>query len=131
MKNSYGFDILSRDMLILGVILGIIALGFFGTVGGLILCFASTLVVAVTLYRTLSSDIEKRSSELCGYEKVSSSVRDFFKRIFARSKNNLRSHKNYKYFHCPNCKQRLRVPKGKGKIRVTCAKCGTQFEKRT
>lgn len=118
-------------MLILGVILGIIALGFFGTVGGLILCFTSTLVVAVTLYRTLSADIEKRSSELCGYEKVSGSVKNFFKKIFTGSKNSMRSHRDYRYFHCPNCKQRLRVPRGKGKVRVTCAKCGTQFEKRT
>ena len=35
--------------------------------------------------------------------------------------------KNYKYFKCKNCKAQLRVPKGKGKINVTCPKCKTKF----
>ena len=36
-----------------------------------------------------------------------------------------------KVFKCPKCKQKLRVPKGKGKIMITCTYCGNKFEKRT
>ena len=36
--------------------------------------------------------------------------------------------RQYKYFLCPQCAQRLRVPRGKGKIRVTCTHCGNVFE---
>jgi hypothetical protein len=36
-----------------------------------------------------------------------------------------------RYFKCPKCKSRLRVPKGKGRISITCPVCHTQFIKRT
>jgi predicted RNA-binding Zn-ribbon protein involved in translation (DUF1610 family) len=38
--------------------------------------------------------------------------------------------KDHKYYGCPSCGQKVRVPKGAGKIRVTCPKCGTKFEKK-
>ena len=36
--------------------------------------------------------------------------------------------KHYKYLICPQCTQRLRVPRGKGRLRVTCTRCGNKFE---
>ncbi len=36
--------------------------------------------------------------------------------------------RKYKYFSCTQCAQRLRVPRGKGKLRITCTRCGNQFE---
>ena len=39
--------------------------------------------------------------------------------------------KNYRVFVCPTCKQKLRVPRGKGKISITCPKCATSFIKKT
>ena len=124
MKNSYGFDRLSRDMLMLAVALGIIGLAFFGSISG----FALT---ALMLFRTLSANGNKRANELRGYERVSASIGSFFAKLFNRIKNFFKRHKQYRYFTCPKCRQRLRAPRGKGKIRVTCSKCGTQFEKRT
>ena len=41
-----------------------------------------------------------------------------------------RDRKNYVYFKCPTCKQLLRAPKGRGKIRVTCSRCTSKFEKK-
>ena len=35
--------------------------------------------------------------------------------------------KIYKYFSCPQCKQKVRVPRGKGKICITCPKCRMEF----
>ena len=39
--------------------------------------------------------------------------------------------KIYRYFVCPHCSQKVRVPRGKGKIEITCPKCRTSFIKRT
>ena len=39
--------------------------------------------------------------------------------------------KTYRYFVCPHCSQKVRVPRGKGKIEITCPKCRTSFIKRT
>ena len=37
----------------------------------------------------------------------------------------------FRYFSCPRCKQQIRVPKSRGRISITCPKCGTQFIKKT
>lgn len=39
--------------------------------------------------------------------------------------------KTHKFYRCPQCKQQLRVPKGKGRISITCRNCGEHFEKKT
>ena len=39
--------------------------------------------------------------------------------------------KIYRIFYCPTCKQKIRAPKGKGKIQITCPKCKTEFIRRT
>lgn len=131
MKDSYGFDKLSRDLLFLAVILNIFAIAFFGSTAGLILCFISTLISALMLYRILSQNISRRSGELRIYETILGSIRSFFQKLFNRSRNDVKKHSSYKYFRCPNCRQKLRAPRGKGKIRVTCSNCGTQFQKKT
>lgn len=39
--------------------------------------------------------------------------------------------RQYKIFRCPSCGIKLRVPRGKGKIKVTCRQCGATFEKKS
>ncbi len=43
----------------------------------------------------------------------------------------LQSGKNYCYFKCPHCGQKVRVPRGRGKIEITCPACRQTFVKRT
>ena len=45
--------------------------------------------------------------------------------------NKLRDIKTHRYFHCPNCKNTLRVPKGKGEITITCPVCKHKFDRKT
>ena len=47
--------------------------------------------------------------------------------LWDRWKSQWREYRTYRYLICPQCSQRLRVPRGKGKIRVTCTKCRNQF----
>ena len=35
----------------------------------------------------------------------------------------------YHYYRCPQCRQKLRVPRGRGRIQISCPRCGTQFIK--
>ena len=44
-----------------------------------------------------------------------------------------RSHdrKLYHYYRCPKCRQKLRVPRGRGRIQISCPRCGTQFIKKS
>jgi ribosomal protein L37AE/L43A len=39
--------------------------------------------------------------------------------------------KDYKFFTCPSCKTTLRVPRGHGKIKIVCRKCGSSFERKS
>ncbi|MFQ9801953.1 MAG: hypothetical protein ACLR23_27045 [Clostridia bacterium] len=51
-------------------------------------------------------------------------------RMVSQAKNRFRDRKTHRYFKCPSCKQSLRVPKGKGKISITCPKCKTGLSRR-
>ena len=48
-----------------------------------------------------------------------------------RLRRTIRRDKEHVYFKCPSCGQQLRVPRGKGKITVTCRGCGASFEEKS
>ena len=48
-----------------------------------------------------------------------------------RGKNKILQLRHYKFFRCAGCKSKLRVARGKGKIQVTCPRCGLRFRKRS
>ncbi len=39
--------------------------------------------------------------------------------------------REHRYFTCPKCRQTVRVPRGKGKIAISCPKCREKFIKKT
>ena len=88
------------------------------------------LAVAVLVYsyvRVFSKNLEKRRRENGRYLQLKYKVTNGFKNWWERQKQR----KDYCFFRCPSCKAMLRVPRGKGKIRVTCRKCGNAFERHT
>ena len=89
-----------------------------------------TLSMALFLYvmfRMLSRNIYRRQQE------NGADLRERYK--ITSWWNGLRDRwaqrKDYKFFKCPSCHTRLRVPKGKGKLNIVCRKCGTSFQRRT
>ncbi len=71
------------------------------------------------LFRFLSRNIPKRREE-----------NEKFCNFFIRLKKRW-TDKEHRYFKCPQCRQTVRVPRGKGTIKIRCPKCGNQFEKKS
>jgi ribosomal protein L37AE/L43A len=73
-----------------------------------------------------SRNLEKRHAENAAFLKLwngmISGIRQFF--------NRLKNMKKYKYFKCPECKSRLRLPRGVGEVTVTCGKCHHPFKQK-
>lgn len=86
--------------------------------------------IAVAAWRMLSRNVAKRRTE---NERFLSFFRSFRSdpQKEAEKKKRKEELKTHAYFKCPECKKELRVPRGKGKIRITCPHCGHQFIKKT
>lgn len=78
-------------------------------------------------FRILSKNISKRQDENRAFLKIISPITSFFKLTSRKFKDR----KYYKYLSCPKCGTNLRVPKGKGKIKVRCKHCQHVFEARS
>ena len=78
-------------------------------------------------FRIMSRNISKRYYENQQYMRATAGIRSKIKSMIAR----FNQRKVYKYFTCPECKQKVRVPRGRGKIAIYCPKCRTDFIKRS
>ena len=148
-QQQRGLDELNRAMMITALILTILGM-FFAQLGGWVRFIFTGLAAALLILMVLrmtSKNTAKRYQENMKYLTVVTAVKDWFRRTFRKNASGgytagtraKRAHKNpswsemrqYKYFICPQCAQRLRVPRGKGRIRVTCTNCGNVFETRS
>lgn len=121
--GRYGIDHLYKALLLLSIVISII---------GMLTDFEllNTIALAILIYavyRVLSRDTAKRARENAAFLNWYNTLRN----KMSNKKNHLNDMKTHKFLKCPQCRQTLRVPKGKGKIRITCPKCNTKFETRT
>ena len=86
---------------------------------------ASVLYV-LALFRMLSRNFARRRAENAKFMVVAGPVIRWVK-----LRRTIHRDKEHRYFKCPNCGQQLRVPRGKGKITITCRNCGVSFEEKT
>ena len=92
-----------------------------------IIGFISTVLLLLTLLRIFSRNLQKRRAENAKFlEKVWWPL----KRKFGQAKQQAQD-KDHKYFTCPNCAAVCRVPRGKGKIVITCPRCRTKIQGKT
>lgn len=122
MAGRHGADEFSLAMLIAGIALSIIgSLTHFG-----LLSLLSLALYIYALFRMFSTNHEKRYAENQKYLSIvhgsSGSVRQFFVRL-----KNIRK---YKYFKCPQCHSRLRLPRKVGEVTVTCGNCHHAFKQK-
>ena len=84
---------------------------------------AVLILLGYIYFRMFSKNLTKRREENGKYLRVRYSIQAGLK--FRREKWVQR--KDYKFFTCPSCKTPLRVPRGHGKIKIVCRKCGNSF----
>lgn len=87
----------------------------------------ATALLLITLFRLFSKNVYARRKENMAFLSFLYKL----KVPFYKLKRHHDQKRIYKFYKCPSCKQELRVPKGKGNIKITCPKCKTVFEKRT
>jgi hypothetical protein len=115
-----GFDDLAKLCFIASIVLFLIY-GFlpYG-IAKLIFSLLTYGLMGYSYFRILSKNVYKRVAEnkkYLGFINI--------------SKSRWNQRKTHKFYRCPKCKTWLRVPKGRGKITITCVKCSTKFDKRT
>lgn len=123
MSGRYGTDDFSK--FILGASLVLMVLNLF-----LRFRFLNTVILLLLIYvyfRMFSKNIQKRYQENVKYLQAKERVAS----VFQKEKRIAQDRKTHHIYKCPNCKQKIRIPKGKGKICVTCPKCGTEFMKKS
>ncbi len=123
MQGRYGVDSLSRFLS--AVLLVFIVLGLFVRIP---LSGPITLVVLIVLYwRMFSRNIPGRYAENQKFLQI----RDKFMGFFSNFGSNLSQMKDYHIYKCPQCSQKIRIPRGKGHIMVRCPRCGFEFHKKS
>ncbi len=123
MAGRYGVDYLGRFT----IIAGLIALLLAGWTRSSLFNLLAWILIIYSYYRMFSRNVYKRTQENQWYLNKTYKIRSFF----ARQKNMMAQRKNYHIYKCPTCKQKIRIPRGKGKIEIRCPKCSTTFIKKS
>ena len=123
MAGRYGADQLSRFLSWLALALIVLNLFLRSTV----LWVLGIAALVVCYVRMFSKNFEKRRRENERYLQLKNKLTGAFRNW----KDRQSQRRDYVFFRCPSCHAMLRVPRGKGKIRVTCRKCGNAFERKT
>ncbi|MFV0393443.1 MAG: hypothetical protein ACK5LC_03460 [Coprobacillaceae bacterium] len=122
MQGRYGVDDLNKTLMVLCIIAFVVNI----FIPGSVLTIIGYVFWFLAIFRMFSRQVYKRNQE-----------NEKFLQLFApitRMKtlhNKRKQDPNNKYYRCSSCHQIVRLPKGRGKIVVTCPKCKHQFEKRT
>ena len=85
------------------------------------------VLLGISYFRMLSYNREKRYAENIAYYRATQQVRTKMNQW----KKRFSQRRYYHYYRCPRCRQQLRVPRGRGKIEITCPKCRAQFVKKS
>ena len=123
MYGHNGVDSLGKFVLVISIIVMLLA----GWTDSLILSYLSWIGIIYLYFRMFSRNIYKRSSENQWYLNKTYKIRTFF----YRQKNLLLQRKTHHIYKCPTCRQKIRVPRGKGRIEIRCPKCNTRFIKKS
>ena len=123
MTGRYGPDHLNVAMIVVSLVFALLHI----ITGFMPLSYVSYTVLALVLFRMMSRNIYRRRAENDKFIRYWWPVKTKLSRIFSR----IRQRRTYKFIKCRGCKNILRVPRGKGKIQITCPGCGERFIKKT
>ena len=122
MQGRYGVDQYSRFLMIVAMILMV-----FSILGANFCYLLAIILMVYVYYRMFSKQTYKRAGENQKYLQYEWKVKCWF----GKKKNAFKQLKTHHIYKCPQCKQKIRVPRGRGKIAITCRKCGHEFIKKS
>ena len=123
MYGRYGLDSLSKMLVVCALVIDLIS----ALANSIVISVIALVPFIVAVLRILSKNKAKRVKENYRYLSYTQQIRKNARKLKQRIME-LRTHKYYK---CPSCKTKLRVPRGKGKIEIRCPKCGRTFIKKS
>ena len=123
MQGRYGADQMGQMLSAVSMVFLILSL-FSRNQGWFLL---AVIGIVYNYFRMFSKNISKRYAENQKYLTMTAGIR----RKIASRKSQLAQRKIYHIYRCPGCKQKIRVPRGRGKIEIRCPKCNTRFVKKS
>lgn len=126
MAGRNGSDNLTRFLSVLICILLVLSMLVEG-VFSRIMWFLALIGIVYVYYRMFSRDLTKRRAENAKYLRATRALRG----EMSGQRERWSQRKEFVFFRCPSCRTMLRVPRGKGKIKIVCRKCGNSFIKNT
>ena len=129
MQGRYGVDDLSRFTMGVALVLIILAMfaNIFSRTVGSTLDILGVAAIVYAYIRIFSRNIQRRYAENQKFLQMTSK----FRFRFNNEKDLMKQRKTHHIYSCPGCGQKIRIPKGKGKIEIECPKCHTKFVKRS
>jgi len=123
MIGRYGPDHLNVAMIVFSLALSLLQ----AVINFRPLIYVSYLILVLVLFRMLSRNIPRRRAENDKFIRYWWPIRTYASRAIA----NIKHRKTHRFYKCPSCGNTLRVPKGKGRLQITCPKCGERFMRKT
>lgn len=123
MAGRYGIDQLSKFLDVISVALFIVSL----FTKWMPVYFVALLLLAYTYVRMFSKNHAKRNAENMKFLNATAGIRKFF----GRQKGYFKTLRTHHIYRCPSCRQKIRIPRGKGRIAIRCPKCSTEFVKKS
>ncbi len=123
MYGRYGTDELSRIYLILVIA----CLAVHLLTRSIFFYLAGMALLIYGIYRSFSKNTAKMSAQNQKY------MTWRYKLVvkYNQTKKQWAQRRDYRFYRCPDCRQKVRVPRGRGKIAITCPKCKTEFIKKS
>lgn len=115
MVGRYGTDRLNMAILCVGLVASLLSVLIRFAPMNLALFILSYGMMFWAIFRTLSRNTYKRYQENRKFLQLAGRMKD----------------REHRYFDCPKCRQMVRVPRGKGKISITCPRCREKFVRKT
>ncbi len=136
-NDSYGLDLFSIFLILVSSFLNLFSLTR----------IVALIVLLIALYRVFSKNVEKREQELRNFCMNINKILSKFNRalpsnlpvfhfsdcapLFSNFKKWFNEKRNFKIVKCPRCSQKLRLPRHRGRITVTCKRCLHEFKLKT